>query len=328
MSLNLTDPPALPSLSDPATFNARAIALFNWIRDTFIPELEALTTADLLQLLPAGSALLPGLAFQVDPDTGVYRPGANQLGISTGGTRRVLLDSTAMQVDVPITGTAAQSSLNDVTSGKLMKVGAFGVGGNPIGMSGSASIGSRDLATGAHSFGIGQPDGPETLAYAYCTWVLKNFTSRRHFLAFRDGSTQPDLFAWIGHQQEADGSIIWHKLVSLQTGVVGSVAQSGGVPTGAIIEKGSNANGSYTKFADGTMICRYNGNSSDSVEVTWTYPAAFAATPSVSLSVNAGSARTSYLSSRGTSSVNFSVYTAAGARAANPVDLIAIGNWF
>lgn len=34
--------------------------------------------------------------------------------------------------------------------------------------------------------------------------------------------------------------------------IVGTVSQSGGVPTGAIIESGSNANGSYTKLADGT----------------------------------------------------------------------------
>ncbi|MFH5101210.1 integrase, partial [Citrobacter freundii complex sp. 2024EL-00219] len=33
--------------------------------------------------------------------------------------------------------------------------------------------------------------------------------------------------------------------------VVGTVSQSGGVPTGAIIERGSNSNGEYTKFADG-----------------------------------------------------------------------------
>ncbi|MGZ0372300.1 gp53-like domain-containing protein, partial [Citrobacter freundii] len=31
--------------------------------------------------------------------------------------------------------------------------------------------------------------------------------------------------------------------------VVGTVSQSGGVPTGAIIERGSNSNGEYTKFA-------------------------------------------------------------------------------
>ncbi|MNJ61737.1 hypothetical protein D3C77_575420 [compost metagenome] len=38
-------------------------------------------------------------------------------------------------------------------------------------------------------------------------------------------------------------------------GIVGTVSQSGGVPTGAIIESGSNANGTYTRFADGTQIC-------------------------------------------------------------------------
>ncbi|WP_447775288.1 phage tail protein [Pseudomonas chlororaphis] len=43
------------------------------------------------------------------------------------------------------------------------------------------------------------------------------------------------------------------KLVS--SAMVGTVSQSGGVPTGAIIERGTNANGEFTKFADGTMIC-------------------------------------------------------------------------
>lgn len=38
--------------------------------------------------------------------------------------------------------------------------------------------------------------------------------------------------------------------------ILGTVSQSSGVPTGAIIEKGSNSNGEYTKFADGTLICR------------------------------------------------------------------------
>lgn len=37
--------------------------------------------------------------------------------------------------------------------------------------------------------------------------------------------------------------------------IVGTVSQSGGVPTGAIIERGSNANGDYVRFADGTQIC-------------------------------------------------------------------------
>lgn len=39
--------------------------------------------------------------------------------------------------------------------------------------------------------------------------------------------------------------------------LLGTVSQSAGVPTGAVIERGSNANGEYVRFADGTQICTY-----------------------------------------------------------------------
>lgn len=45
----------------------------------------------------------------------------------------------------------------------------------------------------------------------------------------------------------------WLKVYD-QNNIIGPVTQSGGVPTGAIIETGSNANGRYTKYADGTLI--------------------------------------------------------------------------
>ncbi|WP_447830053.1 hypothetical protein [Aeromonas salmonicida] len=37
--------------------------------------------------------------------------------------------------------------------------------------------------------------------------------------------------------------------------ILGEVSQTAGIPTGAIIERGSNANGEYIKFADGTLVC-------------------------------------------------------------------------
>lgn len=40
-----------------------------------------------------------------------------------------------------------------------------------------------------------------------------------------------------------------------RSNILGTVSQSGGVPTGAIIERGSNANGSYVRLADGTQEC-------------------------------------------------------------------------
>lgn len=42
---------------------------------------------------------------------------------------------------------------------------------------------------------------------------------------------------------------------SLGEASVGTVSQTGGVPTGAVIERGSNAYGQFIKYADGTLIC-------------------------------------------------------------------------
>lgn len=39
--------------------------------------------------------------------------------------------------------------------------------------------------------------------------------------------------------------------------LLGTVSQSAGVPTGAVIERGSNANGEYVRFADGTQIAAF-----------------------------------------------------------------------
>ncbi|HHD2938658.1 TPA: hypothetical protein ACNZ88_001338 [Enterobacter kobei] len=47
--------------------------------------------------------------------------------------------------------------------------------------------------------------------------------------------------------------------------ILGTVSQSGGVPTGAVIEKGSNSNGEYVRFADGTQICRMAVAAADAV---------------------------------------------------------------
>lgn len=72
-------------------------------------------------------------------------------------------------------------------------------------------------------------------------------------------------------------------------GVVGTVSQVAGVPTGAIIERGSNANGLYTKYADGTMECRITFSPTDIAAnnrllSAWTYPATFTLPPIITAS--------------------------------------------
>ena len=51
-----------------------------------------------------------------------------------------------------------------------------------------------------------------------------------------------------------------------QGNILGTVSQSDGIPTGAVIERGSNANGEYVKFADGTLIC--TGSTPTTIQVT------------------------------------------------------------
>ena len=61
--------------------------------------------------------------------------------------------------------------------------------------------------------------------------------------------------------------------------ILGTVSHASGVPTGAVIESGSNANGQYVKFADGTLICTaflsLEFANTSNLHAAWTYPAGF-----------------------------------------------------
>ena len=75
--------------------------------------------------------------------------------------------------------------------------------------------------------------------------------------------------------------------------IVGTVSQTSSVPTGAIIESGSNANGVYVRFADGTQLCQGTATlttilTSNILGGTWTFPAAFISAPAVIHLLNQG----------------------------------------
>ena len=140
--------------------------------------------------------------------------------------------------------------------------------------------------------------------------------------------------------------------------ILGPTSQSAGVPTGAIIERGSNANGEYTKFADGTLICtitlttfnpgypistpgsRYRGTNG----FKWIYPAAFSAEPAlvcsaqrsyqedatdILLSVIAAERVTYHVSARLAAAPTFYIETfSSWANIIVLMQLTAIGRWF
>ena len=54
---------------------------------------KKVSIADLMENAGSGTEALPGISFDGDPNTGIYRPGADQVAISTGGTGRLFVDA-------------------------------------------------------------------------------------------------------------------------------------------------------------------------------------------------------------------------------------------
>jgi hypothetical protein len=125
-----------------------------------------------------------------------------------------------------------------------------------------------------------------------------------------------------------------------QGNIVGTVSEASGVPTGAIIERDSNANGEFVKYADGTMICTHglnsasgswnsNGSIYQSGSVTWTFPATFSSADIVATGQsNTFNIQTGFGVAT-TTSVEFRVISGLNASALpRACQLQAIGTWF
>lgn len=127
--------------------------------------------------------------------------------------------------------------------------------------------------------------------------------------------------------------------------ILGTVSQSGGVPTGAIIERGSNANGEYVRYADGTQICSIvmpttSHNVSTAVGAlyssdaqTWTFPVAFSGIPAVFGMIGRGAVdpyKTFYstYTRSATQHSYFIVCTTSSSGVGLQGSLVAIGRWF
>lgn len=128
--------------------------------------------------------------------------------------------------------------------------------------------------------------------------------------------------------------------------IVGTVSQSGGVPTGAILQRGSNANGEFVRFADGTQICwrasvtTAISGAAGSVFVNgaalgpYSWPAAFSSIPREIYIGHKydGAANHCWAAaaSKGSTSQSgtFQLFRASASSENFYVEMIAIGRWF
>ena len=163
-------------------------------------------------------------------------------------------------------GTAATRDVGE-NSGNVMEVGAFGLG---------ASNGNRipnDDADSLERTGI-YSTPPTWIGSVYSGSSAGNQGTLYHSKSFSSATSYAtQIFIPMINVDKMlfrkNNGTIWGawKEVYHTSNILGTVSQSGGVPTGAIIERGSNVNGEYTKYADGTFefyrllpFSNYNGS--------------------------------------------------------------------
>lgn len=224
---------------------------------------------------PNGTAAAPPISFTADTDTGLRRVASNQGALVAGGNDVLTFASSGLggtgvqtdgadAADKVLKSGAASLLLNDEDALTLQQASGS-VDANALRKSGFWRYGSNDLNV------------PSSAGMLLHLCRLSGVASIGRHIQFA--------FAHTGEvytramNDSSGGWSAWDQ--SLQrSDLLGTVSESSGAATGAIIEAGSNANGDYTRFADGTQICRIRDyvaaqTSADALTYTWTFPAAF-----------------------------------------------------
>lgn len=173
---------------------------------------------------------------------------------ATAGTNNTQIATTAfVTTQISALGIQPQLSPVDGTVGRLMGVGAFGVGvtGNNVpqvtNLNTTVNVGFYrfDGAAGGVPPQFGGSGGSvivHSLGGLYVQQIAMSVTASTSFPAMA--------------YRVSDNAGTWGTWVTMynQGNILGAVTQTSSIPTGAIIETGSNAAGRFTKFANGMII--------------------------------------------------------------------------
>lgn len=301
---------------------------------------DILMLDDEVRSLTAANALLGSLSGGTLSSLAGLSSAANKMAYFTGSGVMAIADLTAQgrtlmgqdilsrslnnlvtATDARFTGGAVTQSNTDTTAGRLLKVADFGLGGTQILFDGS--VDDNTLPTGFYFAGASatgtKPFG-KTFGHLL---VTRRLTGERVFQEWvtddgRRFSRNYSSSAWTA----------WREVYN-HASILGTVSQSAGVPTGAVIERGSNANGYYTRFADGTQICFGSVLTSTSAGVSWTFPATFSVAPQFVIgSANTTSGRVVNVNTLTTTSAVADGWDMEGVRRAFAGQVFAVGRWF
>lgn len=319
-----SDFPPIPQRSAAeADFDTKMSALFQHFATTHRAEMIAL-----IDFLKTGSTIIGGAL------------NATTVGLDTPAAAKF----TALLAD-SLGGDAVQASKSDATLGKLITVGSSLLSETDAAL---VSDLNEVKGFGARRFISAALNKPPGLNEGVVAILGQRDSARRFQIAFDAGAR--NLLALRGQDAASGAWRDWSEVYHADS-ILGTVSQSGGVPTGAIIERGSNANGEYVRYADGTQICwgEINAGSILSVGVgtfaepystatfAWTFPASFIDLPNFSGSALAGTGsvydraldvHATSVNLTGASTINVIRKTGSAADVSPVAHLRAIGRWF
>lgn len=248
-----------------------------------------------VKVSPDGSAFLT--ALQADRATGrVTLPG----GLTLDGT---------------LTGGAVQDAPADATAGRLLTVGAFGLGGLAP-LIGNASVTDGSIVPGFHAYDttLGSSGGPTGTKTGILLHQRRAAGGGEVQLLIVDSATSSASTPGItfSRSRAAGAWSVWYP--------------------GGIVASNSNANGRFIRHQDGTQTCWQSVTTSTSAEVTATFPVGFSTTSGLitTTGVNspAAAAITARVTGRTTTGVSVSAFDAASLRVQATVELISMGRWY
>jgi len=212
----------------------------------------------------ANLAALSGLTGAADRLPYFTGAGALSLATLTGLARNLLDDTTQAEMQSTL-GLVKQTSAIDTTAGALMAVGAGGWMGDVPLLPAVTDIDDRSMR-GWRYANLHTTAGVKPSTYGH----VLNFGSAGDQVCQEFWNVTGVSDTHRRWYRQCFGGGAWGRWQELyQTGnILGIVSQSSGVPTGAIIERGSNANGRFTKYADGTVFMDNSGGAITTNPVT------------------------------------------------------------
>lgn len=285
-----------------------------------------------------GRAYRVGEPLYYDQFTSQWR---SMLGLATAFSTGLLASANAAAWRDEL-GLVPTTSANDTTAGRLLKVGDFGNG-----LSENPPIGF-DFNSWLDFTGVISPTLGENMSNApYSSWGAlwssknkENAQSSQLYIS-NDSFSAASLPRVHIRTRPANGTpTTWCELYHNRN-ILGTVTQFGGTPTGAIIQRGSNASGEFVRFADGTQICRLRksvvfsttalGNIHYNISAfgAWNFPVAFSETPFVSVNFDGTVIWGAAESVSAISAGNIKLFSAISfASETINTELFAIGRWF